>query len=116
MSAQTPSLPQSELTFHHRVNFISSCPPEMAGVAGAWTQVTTHIAGTIVLAVQAAFNGKELTDDWSRSGRNGFLFMIGWTVLFCAQYFLPDVETGRQVRCSSLYLPPSSCSALRSQI
>lgn len=78
---------------YHRVHFISHCPAEMAGVAGAWTQVTTHVAGTITLAVQTALaeTGTDTEDrvlSWERSGRRGFYFMIAWTTLFCVQYFV----------------------------
>lgn len=63
----------------------------MAGVAGAWTQVTTHVAGTICLAVQTALaetgGGSR---DWSVTGQRGFLFMIAWTAVFCGQYFVPN--------------------------
>jgi hypothetical protein len=61
----------------------------MAGVAGSWTQVTTHVGGAVCLAIQSAFSGNENHEDWAISGKRGFIFMAGWTVVFGAQFFVP---------------------------
>ena len=63
----------------------------MAGVAGSWTQVTTHVGGAVCLAIQSAFTGNEHHDDWEITGQRGFIFMAGWTVVFGAQFFIPHL-------------------------
>jgi Na+/melibiose symporter-like transporter len=68
------------------INFISFCPPEMAGVAGSWTQVVTQTAGAVCLAVQAAIV-KDI-NDWADSAAKSFYFMIAWTVVLCLQYLI----------------------------
>ena len=56
------------------VNLVAHCPPEMAGVAGAWQQVMAQIGGSIFLAVQAALNGTSIAS-WDRD-RRVFWFTI----------------------------------------
>jgi hypothetical protein len=71
--------------FASAINVISYCPPEMAGVAGAWTQVLAQIGGAIVLAVQAGLEGTNLAD-WKISSARAYYFQIGWTALLVIQY------------------------------
>ncbi|WVN85286.1 uncharacterized protein L203_100431 [Cryptococcus depauperatus CBS 7841] len=74
------------ITFYASViNLISYCPPEMAGVAGAWTQVIGQVAASITLAVQASFQGEGVTD-WKKSGRRSFYFQLAWTAVLAIQY------------------------------
>ncbi|KAK8869869.1 hypothetical protein IAR55_000437 [Kwoniella newhampshirensis] len=70
--------------FAAAINLITYCPPEMAGVAGAWTQVVTQVAGAITLAVQASFEGDGL--DWHLAGRRSFWFVFAWTAVLVLQY------------------------------
>lgn len=72
------------LTHDDRINLIAYCPPEMGGVAGAWTQVLAQVGGSICLAVQAAFDD-EITV-WNRSGARAYWFMVGWTAILAIQY------------------------------
>ncbi|WVR05124.1 hypothetical protein IAU60_002136 [Kwoniella sp. DSM 27419] len=67
------------------INLISYCPPEMAGVAGAWTQVIGQISGAICLAVQASFEGAGFRD-WKLIARRGMYFQIAWTAALTIQY------------------------------
>ncbi|WVF72255.1 hypothetical protein IAT40_007067 [Kwoniella sp. CBS 6097] len=71
--------------FASAINLISYCPPEMAGVAGAWTQVVAQIGGAITLAVQASFEGEGIRD-WKLVGRRSFYFQIAWTAVLTIQY------------------------------
>ncbi|KAK4687340.1 hypothetical protein P7C73_g2775, partial [Tremellales sp. Uapishka_1] len=71
--------------FAASINLITSCPPEMAGVAGAWTQVLAQVGGAICLAVQAGLQGNNL-DDWKHSSARGFYFMIAFTAVLAIQY------------------------------
>ncbi|WVQ78052.1 hypothetical protein IAT38_000133 [Cryptococcus sp. DSM 104549] len=73
--------------FASAINLITYCPPEMAGVAGAWTQVIAQIAGAITLAVQASFQGEGLTN-WKVAGRRSFYFQIAWTAVLAIQYMV----------------------------
>ncbi|WWC61164.1 uncharacterized protein I303_103744 [Kwoniella dejecticola CBS 10117] len=73
--------------FASAINLISYCPPEMAGVAGAWTQVLAQIAGAITLAVQASFEGDGIAD-WKLVGRRSFYFQIAWTAILVIQYLV----------------------------
>ncbi|OCF36546.1 efflux protein EncT [Kwoniella heveanensis CBS 569] len=73
--------------FASAINLISYCPPEMAGVAGAWTQVVAQIAGAITLAVQASFEGDGIRD-WKMAGRRSFYFQIAWTAILTIQYLV----------------------------
>ena len=75
-----------ELALITSINFISYCPPEMAGVAGAWTQVVTQTAGAVCLAVQVAF--VKDVNDWATSAAPSFYFMIAWTAVLCLQYLV----------------------------
>jgi hypothetical protein len=69
------------------INFITFCPPEYAGVAGAWTQVATQTAGALCLAIQAASTG-DLIADWSGAASKAFYFMIAWTTVLSIQYVI----------------------------
>lgn len=73
------------LTFASSVNFVQMCPPEMAGVAGAWTSVLFEIGGAITLAVQA---GMEKPDPFTFMdiGAKVYYFIIGWTVVLSGIY------------------------------
>lgn len=51
------------------VNYIVFCPPETAGVAGAWNQTMSQIGGAVCLAVQAGLEGKDLSD-WRHNARS----------------------------------------------
>ncbi|WVQ70134.1 uncharacterized protein L199_008359 [Kwoniella botswanensis] len=73
--------------FASAINLIAYCPPEMAGVAGAWTQVLAQIAGAITLAVQASFEGSG-NGDWKLVGRRSFYFQIAWTAILVIQYLV----------------------------
>nr|XP_019013488.1 efflux protein EncT [Kwoniella pini CBS 10737]OCF52269.1 efflux protein EncT [Kwoniella pini CBS 10737] len=73
--------------FASAINLISYCPPEMAGVAGAWTQVMAQIAGAITLAVQASFEGAGISN-WKLVGRRSFYFQIAWTAILVIQYLV----------------------------
>ncbi|WVW83145.1 hypothetical protein I302_105163 [Kwoniella bestiolae CBS 10118] len=73
--------------FASAINLIAYCPPEMAGVAGAWTQVIAQIAGAITLAVQASFEGSG-QGDWKLVGRRSFYFQIAWTAMLVIQYLV----------------------------
>lgn len=69
------------------INFITFCPPEYAGVAGAWTQVVTQTAGALCLAIQAAFTGDQIAD-WSGVASRAFYFMVAWTAVLSIQYII----------------------------
>ncbi|WVQ78053.1 hypothetical protein IAT38_000134 [Cryptococcus sp. DSM 104549] len=73
--------------FASALNLITYCPPEMAGVAGAWTQVISQISGAITLAVQASFLGDGIYD-WKSAGRRPFYFQIAWTAALAIQYMI----------------------------
>ncbi|OWZ65584.1 hypothetical protein AYX15_02930 [Cryptococcus neoformans] len=73
--------------FASAINLISYCPPEMAGVAGAWTQVISQVAGAITLAVQASFEGDGVAD-WNKAGRRSFYFQIAWTAILLLQFLI----------------------------
>ncbi|WVQ98675.1 hypothetical protein IAU59_005806 [Kwoniella sp. CBS 9459] len=79
--------------FASAINLISYCPPEMAGVAGAWTQVVAQIAGAVTLAVQASFEGQGILD-WNLTGRRSFYFQIAWTAVLTIQYVVFYKEPG----------------------
>lgn len=66
----------------------------MAGVAGSWTQVVTHVGGAVCLAIISAFSGNEHHDDWAITGQRGFIFMAGWSVVFAVQFFVPHLYRG----------------------
>ncbi|KAL1407889.1 hypothetical protein Q8F55_007325 [Vanrija albida] len=51
------------------INLISFCPPEMGGVAGAWTQGLAQVGSAIALGVQAGLEGTELAD-WKHNARS----------------------------------------------
>ncbi|WRT67097.1 uncharacterized protein IL334_004063 [Kwoniella shivajii] len=67
------------------INLITYCPPEMAGVSGAWVQVIAQVAGAITLAVQASFEGGGFAD-WKHVGGRSFYFQIAWTAVLTIQY------------------------------
>ncbi|WWD15856.1 hypothetical protein CI109_100280 [Kwoniella shandongensis] len=71
--------------FASAINLITYCPPEMAGVAGAWTQVMAQVGGAVTLAVQASFQGEGLFD-WKLSGRRSYWFQFAWTAVLTIQY------------------------------
>ncbi|AFR92418.2 efflux protein EncT [Cryptococcus neoformans var. grubii H99] len=73
------------LMFASSVNFVQMCPPEMAGVAGAWTSVLFEIGGAVTLAVQA---GMEKPDPFTFMdvGAKVYYFIIGWTVVLSGVY------------------------------
>jgi succinate dehydrogenase/fumarate reductase flavoprotein subunit len=57
------------------INLITFCPPEMGGVAGAWTQVMSQVGGAILLAIQAGLEAPDL-HDWRTNARS-FWFVFG---------------------------------------
>ena len=63
----------------------------MAGIAGAWTQVVTHVGGAVCLAIQSAFSGNDNHGEWAITGQRGFIFMAGWSLVFAAQFFVPHL-------------------------
>jgi hypothetical protein len=63
--------------FASAINLISYCPPEMAGVAGAWTQVLAQVGGAVALAVQAGLQ-TNLVDWRESSGRACWSRLPGW--------------------------------------
>ncbi|KAL0250339.1 hypothetical protein I308_102512 [Cryptococcus tetragattii IND107] len=69
------------------INLIIYCPPEMAGVAGAWVQVMAQVASAITLAVQASFEGGGVAD-WNMAARRSFYFQIAWTAVLCIQFVI----------------------------
>lgn len=72
--------------FASAVNLISYCPPEMAGVAGAWTQVLAQVGGAVALAVQAGLQTNLV--DWKKSSARSFWFMIAWVGVLALQYVI----------------------------
>ena len=70
--------------FASTINLITYCPPEMAGVAGAWTQVVAQVGVAVTLAVQAGLQ----TDlrDWKESSGRGYWFMVAWAAACALQY------------------------------
>ncbi|TYJ54109.1 hypothetical protein B9479_005205 [Cryptococcus floricola] len=73
--------------FASSINFVQSCPPEAAGVGGAWTQVLFQIGGAVALAVQAGMEKTDATTFMEAGGR-AYYFIIGWTAVICAAYTL----------------------------
>lgn len=93
--------------FASSVNFVQMCPPEMAGVAGAWTSVLVcsiffflvgiikrtsidtwskfEIGGAIALAVQAGME-KPNPSTFMDIGAKAYYFIIGWTVVLSGFY------------------------------
>ncbi|WVQ78044.1 hypothetical protein IAT38_000125 [Cryptococcus sp. DSM 104549] len=71
--------------FTSSINLITYCPPEMAGVAGAWTQVMAQIASAVTLAVQASFQGDGVTN-WNMAARRSFWFQVAWTAVLTIQF------------------------------
>ncbi|OWZ51699.1 hypothetical protein C351_03567 [Cryptococcus neoformans c8] len=69
------------------INLITYCPPDMAGVAGAWVQVMAQVASAITLAVQASFEGEGVAD-WNMAARRSFYFQIAWTAVLCIQFVI----------------------------
>ncbi|TYJ53179.1 hypothetical protein B9479_006207 [Cryptococcus floricola] len=67
------------------INFVRMCPPEMAGVAGAWTGVVFQVGGAITLAVQAGLESPNPTT-FMDSGAKAYYFIIGWTVVLAGAY------------------------------
>lgn len=79
--------------FASAVNLISYCPPEMAGVAGAWTQVLAQIGGAICLAVQAGLQTNDLAD-WKQSSGRAFWFLVAWVAVLAITYVVFHREPG----------------------
>lgn len=79
--------------FASAVNLISYCPPEMAGVAGAWTQVLAQIGGAICLAVQAGLQTNNLAD-WKQSSGRAFWFLVAWVAVLAITYVVFHREPG----------------------
>ncbi|KIR74288.1 efflux protein EncT [Cryptococcus deuterogattii CA1014] len=73
------------LMFTSSVNFVQMCPPEMAGVAGAWTSVLFEIGGATTLAVQAGME-KPNPSTFMDIGAKAYYFIIGWTVILSGIY------------------------------
>ncbi|OCF33013.1 efflux protein EncT [Kwoniella heveanensis BCC8398] len=71
--------------FASAINVITYCPPEMAGVAGAWTNVIAQIGGAVTLAVQAGMQGTGFVT-WEKSVARTWYFMIAWTALIAIQF------------------------------
>ncbi|WVQ99577.1 hypothetical protein IAU59_006713 [Kwoniella sp. CBS 9459] len=71
--------------FASAINVITYCPPEMAGVAGAWTNVIAQIGGAVTLAVQAGMQGTGFVT-WEKSVSRTWYFMIAWTALIAIQF------------------------------
>ena len=69
------------------INLITYCPPEMAGVAGAWFQVLSQVGGAFALAVQSGFERENATD-WLDSGAKAYWFILAWVALIAGQYVL----------------------------
>ena len=69
------------------INLITFCPPEMAGVAGAWTQVLAQVGAAIALAVQAGLQTDNIAD-WTHSSARSFWFMVVWTAILAGQYII----------------------------
>ncbi|WVQ70534.1 hypothetical protein IAR50_000053 [Cryptococcus sp. DSM 104548] len=67
------------------INFVRMCPPEMAGVAGAWTGVVFQVGGAITMAVQAGLETPNPVT-FMDSGAKVYYFIIGWTVLLASAY------------------------------
>ena len=68
------------------INLISYCPPEMAGVAGAWTQVLAQVGGAITLAVQAGLQSDLV--NWKESSGRAFWFLVAWIAACSLQYII----------------------------
>ncbi|KAL1411547.1 hypothetical protein Q8F55_002509 [Vanrija albida] len=66
------------------INLIAYCPPEMGGVAGAWTQVLAQVGGAIALGVQAGLEGTALAD-WKHNARS-FWFEFAAFALIAVVY------------------------------
>lgn len=73
--------------FASSINLITYCPPEMAGVAGAWTQVLAQVGGAVTLGVQAGLQTDNLAD-WTHSSARAFWFMIAWVAVLAGQYVI----------------------------
>ncbi len=73
--------------FASSINLITYCPPEMAGVAGAWTQVLAQVGGAIALAVQAGLQTNNISD-WKHSSARSFWFMLAWIAVLSLQYIV----------------------------
>jgi len=72
--------------FASAINLISYCPPEMAGVAGAWTQVLAQVGGAVALAVQAGLQTNLV--DWRESSGRAYWFMVAWVAVLTLQYVI----------------------------
>ncbi|WVQ81118.1 hypothetical protein IAT38_003240 [Cryptococcus sp. DSM 104549] len=78
------------ITFAASINLVQYCPPEMAGVAGAWINVLFQVGGAIALAVQAGMESVSFTSgvvpSWMDAGARSYYFIIGWTAALAAGY------------------------------
>jgi len=57
--------------FASAIDLISYCPPEMAGVAGAWTQVLAQVGGAVALACRPVCKPTSSTGESPTEGRTG---------------------------------------------
>ncbi|EIW70400.1 hypothetical protein TREMEDRAFT_28441 [Tremella mesenterica DSM 1558] len=74
------------LFFASAINLITYCPPEMAGVASAWTQVVAQVGGSVCLAVQAGMETNLAV--WKQSGARAFYFLLAWAAVLCFQFLI----------------------------
>ncbi|KAL8283968.1 hypothetical protein RQP46_005081 [Phenoliferia psychrophenolica] len=73
--------------FASSINLIQSCPPEKAGVTGAWVQVLSQVGGSVCIAVQAGLQGSDYKV-WSSSAANGYWFVFAYTGVLALQYVI----------------------------
>ncbi|KAL8292461.1 hypothetical protein RQP46_001073 [Phenoliferia psychrophenolica] len=71
--------------FGSAINIIQHCPPEMAGVASAWTNVVAQIGGAINLAVQAGLSSPDVSV-WRTSGARVCWFTFALAAVLVAQF------------------------------
>jgi hypothetical protein len=81
--------------FAAAINLIIYCPPEMAGVASAWTQVMAQVGGAVTLAVQAGLDvSGEGFFDWKKTSGRAYWFMIAWVAVLAGQYAILYRDAG----------------------
>ncbi|KAK4703392.1 hypothetical protein P7C70_g2833, partial [Phenoliferia sp. Uapishka_3] len=84
--------------FGSAINVIQNCPPEMAGVASAWTNVVAQVGGAVILAVQSGLQNPT-NPAWKKGGARAFWFGFAWVFVLALQFVIqykqpasPEVE------------------------
>ncbi|TYJ53578.1 hypothetical protein B9479_005783 [Cryptococcus floricola] len=71
--------------FASQINLVQMCPPEMAGVAGAWVSVLFQVGGALTMAVMSGLESSHPTS-FMEAGGKVYYFIIGYTILLAGIY------------------------------